>query len=98
MRTQFGVTASERQKRGDVELVHNLQDAAGARNLAFDLRTTHDRYGSSAQLHHNGLLTHPLHLTAQRKIDEYQRQYANNQNITFVPAIMSISTRESSNF
>ena len=50
VRTQFGVSPSERQKRGDVKIVHYLQDAAGARNL--DLRPTHDRrlgYGSSSQ-------------------------------------------------
>ena len=47
-------------------------------------------YGSSAQPHRNGSLTHPQNLdaplllaaSAKRKIDEYQRQYANNRNIT----------------
>ena len=46
----------------------------------------------------NGLLTHPqdidapLHIAAQRKIAAYQ-QYADNQNISFLPAIVSTSTR-----
>ena len=35
-------------------------------------------------------------LAAKRKIDEYQQQYANNQNITFLPATMRTFTRESS--
>ena len=55
-----------RQKRGDVEILNYLQDAAGSRNLVFDLAVTHDRYGSSAQPHHNGLLTHPRDRTAAR--------------------------------
>ena len=61
MRTQHGVSTSAegRQKRGDVEILNYLQDAAGSRNLVFDLAVTHDRYGSSAQSHQNGLLTHP---------------------------------------
>ena len=101
VRTQFGVSPSDpaRQKRGDVEIVSYLQDAAGARNLVFDLRITHDRYGKSAQPHHNGQLTHPndldapLRLAAKSKIDDYREQYANNQNISFLPAITSTSTR-----
>ena len=101
VRTQFGVSPSDpaRQKRGDVEIVSYLQDAAGARNLVFDLRITHDRYGKSAQPHHNGQLTHPndldapLRLAAKSKIDDYRDQYANNQNISFLPAITSTSTR-----
>lgn len=75
VRTQHGVSTSaeNRQKRGDVEILNYLQDAAGSRNLVFDLAVTHDRYGSSAQPHHNGLLTHPqdldapLHVAARKK-------------------------------
>jgi hypothetical protein len=46
-----------------------------------------------------GLLSHPqdldapLRLAAQRKINGYRKQYADNQNISFLPAIMSTSTR-----
>jgi len=82
-----------------VEILNYLQDAAGSRNLVFDLAVTHDRYGSSAQPHHNGLLTHPqdldapLHVAARKKINNYRDQYANNRNITFMPAITSTSSR-----
>jgi hypothetical protein len=47
----------------------------------------------------NGLLTHtqyldgPLRVAAQRKINAYGQQYADNQNISFLPAIMSTSCR-----
>ena len=47
----------------------------------------------------NGCLSHPqdldapLHIAAQRKIAAYQQQYADNQNISFLPAIVSTSTR-----
>ena len=35
----------------------------------------------------------PLRLAAQRKIISYRQQYADNQNISFLPAIVSTSTR-----
>ena len=35
----------------------------------------------------------PLRLAAQRKINSYRQQYADNQNISFLPAIVSTSTR-----
>jgi hypothetical protein len=47
----------------------------------------------------NSLLSHPqdldapLRLAAPRKINGYRQQYADNQNISFLPAIMSTSTR-----
>ena len=47
----------------------------------------------------NGRLTHPqdidapLHIAAQRKINSYRQQYADKQNISFLPAIVSTSTR-----
>ena len=47
----------------------------------------------------NGCLSHPqdldapLRIAAQRKIAAYQQQYADNQNISFLPAIMSTSNR-----
>ena len=47
----------------------------------------------------NGLLSHPqdsdapLRLAAQHKINGYRQQYADNQNISFLPAIVSTSTR-----
>jgi hypothetical protein len=99
VRTQHGVTASAGQRRGDVEIRSFLQDAAGRRSLVFDLSMTHDRFGSSSHVQQNGLLSHPqdldapLRLAAQRKINSYRQQYADNQNIRFLPAIVSTSTR-----
>jgi hypothetical protein len=34
-----------------------------------------------------------LHLAAQRKINNYRQQYADKQNISFLPAPVSTSTR-----
>ena len=99
VRTQHGVTASAGQRRGDVEIRNYFQDAAGRRSLVFDLSMTHDRFGSSSHLQQKGLLSHtqdldaPLRLSAQRKINCYRRQYADNQDISFLPAIVSTSTR-----
>jgi hypothetical protein len=99
VRTQHGVTASAGQRRGDVEIRSFLQDAAGSRSLVFDLSMTHDRFGSSSHVQQNGLLSHPqdldapLRLAALRKINSFRQQYADNQNISFLPAIVSTSTR-----
>jgi hypothetical protein len=47
----------------------------------------------------NGRFTHPqdidapLHIAAERKINSYRQQYVDNQNISFLPAIVSTSTR-----
>ena len=61
----------------------------------FELRIT--RYGRSTQPHQNGQLTHPRDLDAPLRIAAQSKtargQYANNQNITFLPAITSTSTR-----
>jgi hypothetical protein len=89
VRTQHGVTASAGQRRGDVELRSYLQDAAGRRSLVLDLSMTHDRFGSISHVQQNGLLSHPqdldapLSVAAQRKINSYRQQYADNQNISF---------------
>ena len=40
MLTTVSTSAKNRQKRGDVEILNYLQDAAGARNLVFDLTAT----------------------------------------------------------
>jgi hypothetical protein len=82
-----------------VEIRSYLRDQAGSRSLVFDLSITHHRFGSSSHVHQNGLLSHPndldapLRLAAQRKINSYRQQYADNQNISFLPAIVSTSTR-----
>jgi hypothetical protein len=59
---------------------------------------THDRIGSSSHVQQNGLLSRPqdldapLRFAAQRKINGYRQQYADNHNISFLPAIVSTST------
>jgi hypothetical protein len=99
VRTQHGVTVSAGQRRGDVEIRSYLRDQAGSRSLVFDHSITHHCFGSSSHVHQNGLLSHPqdldvpLRLAAQLKIESYRQQYADNQNISFLPAIMSTSTR-----
>ncbi len=97
--TQHGETASAGQRRGDVEIRNYLQDSAGRQSLVFDLSMTHDLLGSSSHVQQNGLLSHPqdsdasLRLAAQHKINGYRQQYADNQNISFLPAIVSTSPR-----
>ena len=89
-------SAENRQKRGNAEIINYLQDAPGARNLAFGLAVTHDRYGSSAQSHLSSLLTHPrtsLHAAARKKISAHRAQYVNHRNMSFMSAITSTSTR-----
>ena len=97
VRTQHGVTASAGHRHGNVEIRNYLRDSAGPRSLVFDLSIAHDRFGSSSHVLQNGLLTHPqdldgpLRVAAQRKINAYGQQYADNQNISFLPAIVSTS-------
>ncbi len=93
------VTASAGQKLDDMELCSYLQDTAGSWSLVFDLSMTHDRFGSSSHVQQKGMLCHnkdidaPLCLAAQRKINNYRQQYDDNQNISFLPANVSTSTR-----
>ena len=60
---------------------------------------THDKIGSSGHVQQNGLLSHPqdldapLRLAAQRKVNGYRQQYADNHHISFLPAIMTTSSR-----
>ncbi len=67
--------------------------------LVFNLSITHDRIGSSCHVQQNGSLSHtrdldaPLHIAAQRKLTRYRQQYADNQNISFLPVIMTTSSR-----
>jgi len=104
VRTQHGVTASACQRRGNVEIRSYLRDQVGRRSLVFDLSIAHDSFGSSSHVQQNGNLTHPqdldgpLRVAAQRKINAYGQQYADNQNISFLPAIMSTSCRASASF
>jgi hypothetical protein len=73
-----------------------MRDQAVSRSLGFDLSITHDRYGSSSHVQQNGVLLErdgTGRLDAQRKINGYRQQYADNQNISSLPAIVSTSTR-----
>jgi len=78
-----------------VEIRNYMRDQAGSRSLVFDLSITHDRFGSSSRVQQNGLLSHPqdldapLRLAAQRKINGYRQQYADNQNISFLSPPLS---------
>jgi hypothetical protein len=82
-----------------VEIRNFLRNQAGSRSLVFALSITHERYGSSSHPLQNGHLTHPqdinspLHVAAERKMNSYRQQYIDNQNISFLPAIVSTSTR-----
>jgi hypothetical protein len=76
---------------------HHLS-TTGSRSLVFDLSITHDRIGSSCHVQQNGLLSHPrdldapLLLAAQRKVNSYRQQHVNNQNTSFLPAIVTTSS------
>jgi len=76
-----------------------LRDQARSRSLAFDLSIARDRFGSSSHVQQNGSLSHPqdldgpMRVAAQRKTNAYKQTYADNQNISFLPAIMSTSNR-----
>ena len=104
VRTQHGLTASAGQRRGDIEVRNYLRDQAGSRSLVFDLSIAHDRFGSSSHVQQNGSLSHPqdidapLRIAAQREIATYRQQQADNQNISFLPAIVSTSTRMHGDF
>jgi hypothetical protein len=82
-----------------VEVRNYLRDAAGSRSLVFDLSITDDRIGSSCHVQQNGSLSHtqdldaPLRIAAQRKINTYRQHHADNQDISFLPAIMTTSSR-----
>jgi hypothetical protein len=85
------------QRRGDVEVRNFLRDQAGSRGLVFDLSITHDRFGSTSHVQQNGSLSHPqdldspMRVAAQHKTNGYRQTHADNQNISFLPDIMSTS-------
>ena len=84
-----------------MEIRNYLRDQAGSRSLVFDLIIT-SRMSVLAQVAtcnkmdcsrtHSQGLDAPLHLAAQRKMKSYRQQYADNQNISFLPTIVSTST------
>ena len=93
VRTQFGVTASAGQRRGDVET--RLPPGSG-REQEPGLRPSHRPrqvwQQQPAAKQQNGCLSHPqdldapLRIAAQRKINGYRQDYADNHNISFLPA------------
>ena len=93
------MTASAGHRRGDVEIREYLRNADVSRSLVFDPSIMHDRFGSSTHVQQNGALSHPqdldasLRLASHRKINSYRQHYADNQNISFFPAIMTTSSR-----
>ena len=97
VRKQHAVTASAGQRHANVEVRSYLRDAAGS--LVFDLSIIHGKNGSSCHVQQNGCLSNtqdldaPLGIAAQRKLNRYWQQYADNQNISFLPAIMTTSSR-----
>ena len=87
-----------------MDIQNYLRDQDGSRSLVFDQSVTHESnegFGSCGHPQQNGLLTlpqdldAPLRLAAQRKINNYRQQYADKQNISFLPAIVSTSTESS---
>ena len=82
-----------------MEVRSYLRDQSGSRSLVFDLSIAHDRFGSSSHVQQNGSLSHPqdldgpMRVAAQRKTNAYKQTYADNQNISFLPAIMTTSSR-----
>jgi hypothetical protein len=52
-----------------------------------------DQAGSRKSLSHPQDLGCPMRVAAQRKTNVYRQTYADNQNISFLPAIMSTSNR-----
>jgi hypothetical protein len=96
---QQGVTAPAATWRSAT--TYETKRAAGAWSST---SASHTMYWSSSHPLQNGSLTHPndvdapLHIAAQRKINSYRQQYADNQNISFLPAITSTSTRMHGDF
>ena len=71
-----------------------LADSAGSRNLVNDVSITHDRIGSStANPQLNGTLSHPKTPDAplNEAANRNRNTYANNNRISFLPAITSTS-------
>ena len=80
-----------------MEVRNYLRDQAGSRSLVFDLSIAHNRFGSSRHVQQNGSLSYPqdldcpMRVAEQRNTNDYKETYADNQNISFLPAIMITS-------
>ena len=74
------------------------------RDLVYDLLVTHERCGASDKPSENGHLCYPddinrpLREPAQKRVLKYQKAYANDHNITCMPAIASTTGRLDAEF
>ena len=71
-----GITTRKGQRKGDIEMLEYISDAAGPRTLVTDLRLTHDRQASSDQLQLNGRLRYP----DPQKVDQVLEDGAREKN------------------
>ena len=79
-----------------MEIRNYLRDQAGSRSWSSTLASRMNIMGVAATQCRWPLtqdIDSPLHIAAQRKINSYRQQYADNQNISLLPAIVSTSTR-----
>ena len=73
-------------------------------DLVYDLLVTHERCGASDKPSENGHLCYPddinrpLREAAQKRVLKYQNAYANDHNITCMPAIASTTGRLDAEF
>jgi hypothetical protein len=80
------------------DIISRIRPGAGAWSLTSASPMT-GLGQANCHVQQNGSLSHPqdidapLRIAAQRKIAAYRQQYADNQNISFLPAIVSTSTR-----
>jgi hypothetical protein len=87
-----------------VQIKGYLQHNGAPRDLVFDLSITHERWGAvgdpskTGQLRHPADINKPLREAAKEKANKYQHTYANNHNISFLPAIFSTSGRIDAKF
>ena len=85
VRTQHGVTASAGQRRGDVEIRNYLRVSASPMT-GLGQAATCSRTGACRNLR-----IWMRRCVLLRKIAAYQQQYADNQNISFLPAIVRLT-------
>ena len=91
-------TASQQAQANCVEVRNYLRDAAASWSLVFDLSCymsiTHDRIGISCHVQQNGSLSHTQDLDAPCVLLRSANlpDIGNNQNISFLPAIMTTSS------
>ena len=81
-----------------------LKQSGVERDLVYDLSVTHERRRAYDEASKNGHLCYPddinrtLREAAQKKVPKYQNSYANDHNITCMPAIVSTTGRLDAEF